>query len=145
MKWLTELRLEVTRAPGYFTTVLYNDVVVEKGVTSGRPVWEIAPQSIIVAPAAGDRIPLRHCQVWGWAWSAVPVESVEISVDGGQTWSKTELQPRDGFSWQRFAWDWMPSAKGAHQLICRATDARADVQPDRDARNAVLRLEIFVT
>ena len=144
VKWLTELRLEASRAPGYFTTALYNDVVIENGVESRRPVWEVAPQSVIVAPAAGSRIAAAPCRVWGWAWSMLPVKAVEISVDGGREWHSASIEARENFCWQRFTFDWTPQAKGPLQLACRATDQNGNVQPDTGARNQVLRLEVTV-
>lgn len=143
VKWLTELRLEASRAAGYFTTELYNDPVVENGIELRRPVWEVAPQSVIVAPAAGSRV-AGPCRIWGWAWSAVPVTALDISVDGGRAWRTAALDPRAGFHWQRFTFDWTPQAKGVQQLACRATDANGNVQPDSGARNEVLRLQVTV-
>jgi sulfane dehydrogenase subunit SoxC len=144
VKWLTELRLEASRAPGYFTTTLYNDEVVENGVESRRPVWDLAPHSIIVAPAGGSRLPAAPCRVWGWAWSAVPVKAVEISLDGATQWRNAAVDARVGFCWQRFTFDWTPQARGPQQLACRATDANGNVQPDGGARNAVMRLQVTV-
>jgi sulfane dehydrogenase subunit SoxC len=143
VKWLSELRLEATRANGYFTTTLYNDSVVENGVESRRPVWEVAPQSIIVSPAAGSRISAGPCRVWGWAWSAAPVRSVEISA-GGEEWRNAGVAAREGLCWQRFTFDWTPARPGAYELACRATDENGNVQPDGGARNAVLRTAVTV-
>ena len=144
VKWLTELRLEASRASGYFTTALYNDVVVEEGVESRRPVWEVAPQSVIVAPAEGSRIAAGLCQIWGWAWSAAPVKAVQISLNGGLDWCDAALGGRTEFCWQRFTLDWAPAVSGRHQLACRAIDANGNVQPDSGARNQVLRFEVTV-
>lgn len=144
VKWLTELRLETSRAAGYFTTTLYNDVVIENGVESRRPVWEIAPHSVIVAPAAGSRVAATPCRVWGWAWSAAAIEAVEVSVDGESVWRNATVDAREGLCWQRFTFDWTPQVKGRQQLACRATDANGNVQPDSGARNAVMRLQITV-
>ena len=144
VKWLTELRLEASRAAGYFTTTLYNDAVIENGVESRRPVWEVAPHSVIVAPAAGSRVAAGPCRVWGWAWSAAPVKAVKVSVDGGSEWHDAAVDAREGFCWQRFTFDWTPQAKGVQQLACRATDSTGNVQPDSGARNAVMRLQVTV-
>ena len=144
VKWLTELRLEASRAPGYFTTALYNDVVVDNGVESRRPVWEVAPQSVIVAPAARSHIAAAPCRIWGWAWSMAPVKAVEISVDAGREWHHATVDAREGLCWQRFTFDWTPQARGPQQLACRATDENGNVQPDSNARNEVLRLQITV-
>lgn len=144
VKWLTEIRVEATRAPGYFTQVLYNDTVIENGAASTRPVWEVAPHSVIVAPAGGAHIPAGARRIWGWAWSAAAVAAVEVSVDGGATWSQAALQRRQEFSWQRFDFEWTPAGAGCRTLCCRATDAHGNVQPASGARNEVLRIEVFV-
>jgi DMSO/TMAO reductase YedYZ molybdopterin-dependent catalytic subunit len=144
VKWLTELRLEASRANGYFTTELYNDAAVQGGVEVRRPVWEVAPHSIIVAPAARSHVPAGPCRVWGWAWSAVPVQQVEISVDAGRQWRNAVVDAREGWCWQRFTFDWTPQVSGPQQLACRATDANGNVQPDSGARNHVMRLDLTV-
>jgi DMSO/TMAO reductase YedYZ molybdopterin-dependent catalytic subunit len=144
VKWLTQLRLEASRAPGYFTTTLYNDEVIENGAPARKPGWDIAPHSVIVAPAEASCLPAAACTVWGWAWSAVPVKTVEVSVDGGAQWHHASVDARVGFCWQRFAFEWTPRAKGAHRLACRATDADGRVQPGEDARNSVMRLSVTV-
>jgi DMSO/TMAO reductase YedYZ molybdopterin-dependent catalytic subunit len=144
VKWLTQLRLETSRAGGYFTTELYNDTVVEHGVETRRPVWALAPQSIIVAPAADSRVAGAACRGWGWAWSAAAIASVEVSVDGGSEWRHATVDAREGLCWQRFTFDWTPRAKGPQQLACRATDAHGNVQPDDGARNAVHRVQVTV-
>src|SRR5580658_6634626 len=51
VKWLTRLTLARARATGPFTTRWYNDPVPEGKVPgAAKPVWAIAPQSVIVAP-----------------------------------------------------------------------------------------------
>ena len=54
-KWLWRLHLAERRAEGIFTTRFYNDSVgaadIAAGVPPRRPVWALAPESIIVAPA----------------------------------------------------------------------------------------------
>ena len=54
VKWLWRLHLADRRAAGPFTTVLYNHeagaLEVAAGLPPRRPVWAIAPESIIVAP-----------------------------------------------------------------------------------------------
>ena len=54
VKWLWRLHLP-RRTDGLFTTSLYNDAADEHDIAAGlparRPVWAIAPELIIVAPA----------------------------------------------------------------------------------------------
>lgn len=143
VKWLTELIVADKRADGYFTTTLYNDRRIEQGVEVVEPVWEVAPHSVIVAPSAGERLRAGQCLVWGWAWAAAPIASVEISSDAGCTWSTAAVHPRQGHAWQRFEFEWEAST-GSKQLQCRATDKAGRTQPASRARNEVLHLTVDV-
>ena len=140
VKWLGRLTLADRRAPGPFTTRFYNDPTPD----GPRPVWGIAPGSILVQPAP-DAPPRagRPCTIMGWAWAETGVARVEVSGSNGEGWADAELELRDGFAWQRFTLPWMPTP-GRHRLVCRCTDARGDTQPDVGARNAVHAIEIEV-
>lgn len=144
VKWLTEIRLEQTRAAGFFTTKLYNDRVIENGVERATPVWSVAPHSIIVAPAPMQSLALKPQQLWGWAWSADEVSTVEISTDGGATWTPAALDKRQGYCWQRFSHDWTPPAPGEYELACRATDRAGMSQPARGARNEIFKINVRI-
>ena len=67
------------------------------------PVWSVAPQSVIVArrPGAMHRRG-TPVEIWGWAWSDEDLARVDVSTDGGSTWSVAELDRREDRSWQRF-------------------------------------------
>ncbi|UFW92114.1 molybdopterin-dependent oxidoreductase (plasmid) [Bradyrhizobium barranii] len=78
VKWLRRIELRKERAPGPFTTRWYNDLVAD-GVT--RPVWNIAPQSMIVWPAPGTSLEQgTSVRAWGWAWADDSLAGVEISI-----------------------------------------------------------------
>ena len=138
VKWLGRLTLADRRAPGPFTTRFYNDLMAD----GSRPVWGIAPESVLVQPAP-DAPPDadRPCTVTGWAWAETGVATVEVSTNDGGDWTSAVLEPRDGFAWQRFTLPWTP-APGRHRLLCRCTDARGVVQPRDGARNAIHAVEI---
>jgi DMSO/TMAO reductase YedYZ molybdopterin-dependent catalytic subunit len=138
VKWLGRLTLADRRAPGPFTTRFYNDVTPD-GL---RPVWGIAPESILVQPAPDSPVQAgRPCAVMGWAWAETGVVRVEVSTDGGAVWTDAALLKRDGFGWQRFTMDWTPGP-GQHRLLCRCIDARGIGQPPNGARNAIHAVEI---
>jgi len=134
VKWMWRLELAASRATGPFTTALYNDPDPSTG--GSRPVWEAPPEALIVAPAPG-RLVATSAEIWGWAWAAAGVVQVEVSVDGGESWSAARIGRRRQWSWQRFAFEWQPGGAGSFTLAARATDARGSVQPIRNARNAV--------
>lgn len=142
VKWLWRLELSETRAPGPFTTVLYNDPdPVTAGIT--RPVWEAPPESLIVSPAPGP-VTARPVEVWGWAWGAAGIAEVDVSVDGGASWAGAHIEPRRAWSWQRFRFEWRPTGRGNFIIAARATDMRGVIQPNERARNAVHCVSIVV-
>lgn len=133
VKWLSRLHLADRRADGPFTTQLYNDVI--EGGT--QPVWQIAPESVIVSPAPGAQIGGQAVDIWGWAWADGGVAAVEISTDGGQNWRPVELDQPNGWSWQKFSVAWQPEGAGEAVLMSRATGKQGAVQPLTDWRNCV--------
>jgi DMSO/TMAO reductase YedYZ molybdopterin-dependent catalytic subunit len=146
VKWLTRLTLADRRADGPFTTRWYNDVVRdESGQPTGaiRPVWSIAPESVIVSPAPDDTVPIgESIEIWGWAWADGGATNVDVSTDGGTTWHLAKLEPPAGRTWQRFAASWHPERRGIHELSSRARTADGRSQPLARARNAVYRVAV---
>jgi DMSO/TMAO reductase YedYZ molybdopterin-dependent catalytic subunit len=139
VKWLYRLEFADRRAEGFFTTTLYNDpdLKADPSGNTKSPVWEIAPESLIVSPAADQNLQNNNTEIWGWAWSNCQVRKVEVSVDGGQSWQNADLEPPTERSWQRFSIMWEPAGIGEFEIRCRATDEKGDCQPDENARNAI--------
>jgi sulfane dehydrogenase subunit SoxC len=149
VKWLWRLQLADRRAEGLFVTKLYNDTLDAAEVAAGqrarRPVWAVAPESIIVAPAPDAMLARGEpVEIWGWAWSFRGVARVEISTDGGATFRAATLEPRQGWSWQRFSLSWRPESSGAAFLSVRAFDANGVGQPVDGARNAIHSVKVEV-
>jgi DMSO/TMAO reductase YedYZ molybdopterin-dependent catalytic subunit len=141
VKWLTEITLADTRADNFYTTTLYNDRVMEDGVERTKPVWDVAPNSIIVAPCANVAAG-QPSLVWGWAWSASDIASVQVSMDGGTTWHAASLDQRRDQSWRRFSIAWTTIKAGIHELVSCATDCNGMRQPDHGARNETFKVSI---
>jgi DMSO/TMAO reductase YedYZ molybdopterin-dependent catalytic subunit len=148
VKWLTRVTLAEERASGPFTTRWYNDPVQDdRESASGRtvPVWAIAPQSVIVAPAPNATINAsKAIEIWGWAWADGGVSQVDVSVDGGY-WQPATLEPASDRAWQRFTLSWVPIKCGAVTLASRATMASGECQPASGRRNAIYRVSVNVT
>jgi DMSO/TMAO reductase YedYZ molybdopterin-dependent catalytic subunit len=144
-KWLVRLELQATRSPGYFTTSMYNDVVVKGGKEERMPVWRTAPHSVLVNPVEGAVLKCgRTLTIAGWAWGADPIVDVEVSTDAGVTWSKAPVSKRQDMSWQRFELDWTPQSPGPCRMLCRAVDSVGVPQPVSGTRNAVLSIDVSV-
>jgi DMSO/TMAO reductase YedYZ molybdopterin-dependent catalytic subunit len=141
VKWLMGMTLADSRATGPFTTRWYNDPVIddagrETGATT--PVWSIAPESLIVAPAPDVTIEasVEH-EVWGWAWADGGVARVEVRAGDQAAWIRAELEPPRGREWQRFSLPWSPTQPGPIALASRATSTTGAIQPMSGRRNAI--------
>jgi sulfane dehydrogenase subunit SoxC len=146
VKWICRIAL-MRRRPSEFQTIrMYNDggSVGDTPRARGKPVWAIAPESIIVSPSPRSCLARAETEIWGWAWSDRPVQSVEVSVDGGQSWFDARVEPAVGHAWQRFSVAWLPARTGPSDLHCRATDASGRTQPIDGARNAIQRIDVIV-
>ena len=142
VKWLTRISLSDRRADSPFTTVWYNDPTPSG---ASKPVWAIAPESVIVSPAPGQTIKSgQPVDIWGWAWGDGGVASLDVSTDGGATWTAAKLEPISGRSWQRFALPWVPARSGAHDICARAGNSAGQSQPMSGARNAVHKVKVEV-
>jgi DMSO/TMAO reductase YedYZ molybdopterin-dependent catalytic subunit len=146
VKWLCRLELRERRATNFMTTRLYNDPDFDADPTgeTTRPVWAVAPESIIVAPTPDSRIATGPIEIWGWAWSGCAVRSVQISTDGGGRWVEASLETPSGLSWQRFSHVWRPPGAGTFELRCRAIDANGKTQPADVARNAIYTMSVTI-
>jgi hypothetical protein len=55
---------------------------------------------------------------------------VEVSVDGGRSWQRAELQgPRAAYSWTAWEYLWETVEAGGHILLARAISEDGQVQP----------------
>jgi sulfite oxidase len=98
-------------------------------------------QSAVLVPRQGGTLTPGTQLVQGYAYSGGGrgIVRVDVSVDGGETWRTAKLragseQPLDR-SWAWTFWDCevdIPESAvhSAVQLVCKATDASYNVQPD---------------
>jgi DMSO/TMAO reductase YedYZ molybdopterin-dependent catalytic subunit len=136
VKWLS--RISVTAQPfkgyqqerGYRRRAHVDD--------PGTPVTRMMPRSLMVPPGMPDFMTRRRTLrvepvlIEGRAWSGWgAIVSVELSIDGGKTWSPAELQaePPSAWAWRGWSCRWTPSSEGEYELCCRARDAAGNVQP----------------
>ena len=92
------------------------------------PVTNLNVKSVIARP--GDWAAPGPVVVRGVAWSnASPVQKVDVSADGGKTWSLATLTGKPakyGFRTWTFAWR---AAAGQYTLMSRATNEAGESQP----------------
>jgi hypothetical protein len=81
------------RSPPVGTTTRLDDAGRETGKT--KPVWSIAPESLIVSPAPHETIERSvEQQIWGWAWADGGVESVHLRLQDEAAWLPASSSPR---------------------------------------------------
>src|SRR5439155_6852554 len=89
VKWLTRILVTARPFQGYFQTFDYTRWERGDGLPSLVPLGEMPVKAAIARPAAGERIPAGGtCRIEGAAWAGpAAVAEVEVSMDGGATWS----------------------------------------------------------
>ncbi len=134
VKWLTAITVVAEPFRGWQQDVAYRLRGYEE--EHGEPVTRILPRALMIPPGFPDflsrirfveagTVPLEGRAWSGWA----PVERVEVSVDGGQTWVDAALGESLGeFAWSGWSYEW-EAEPGEYELSCRATDGAGNVQP----------------
>jgi sulfane dehydrogenase subunit SoxC len=135
VKWLE--RITVLDAPfeGYQQERGYR--LRQSPDQKGEPVSRMLPRSLMAPPGIPDFATRERilepgpCSVRGRAWSGFgPVERVEVSADGGGSWSDARLGGQASpWAWRSWEWDWEPRRPGVYELCCRAMDSAGNVQP----------------
>lgn len=137
VKWLGEIALQSHPSTNYFQSVAYRHYPPEvdasaANVAEGVMLGELFVSAAICSPLNDEVVPGGYCTVHGYAigHGGSPVEWVEVSADGGQTWSEARLRgEKRPWAWQ--LWETPVSlAAGWHVLIARAGDALGRSQPE---------------
>jgi hypothetical protein len=126
---------------------------------AGIPLMRMMPRSLMIPPGVPEfftrtrSMSAGECTLAGRAWSGfAEIVAVEVSTDGGETWSAAELDthPVAAGVWRGWTHRW-DATPGVHELCSRATDAagnRQPVQPEWNlggyTNNAVQRVRVEV-
>jgi sulfane dehydrogenase subunit SoxC len=157
VKWLRSITVLDHAFQGYQQATAYHHRT--SADDAGEPVTRILPRALMVPPGVPDFMtrtrfvePADHL-IEGRAWSGrAPITLVELSVDGGASWSAAALEEAESaFAWRRWTFRWHATRAGDHELCVRATDAAGNTQPlDHDwnlegvQNNAVQRVRVVV-
>jgi DMSO/TMAO reductase YedYZ molybdopterin-dependent catalytic subunit len=157
VKWLERITVLDTPFEGYQQARSYR--LRQTPDEQGEPVSRMLPRSLMIPPGIPDfatrerRLEPGPCTVRGRAWSGLgSVERVEVSADGGTSWSDARLGlPASEWAWSAWEWEWEPRRPGVHELCCRATDSAGNRQPLEArwnlggyANNEVQRVSVLV-
>jgi DMSO/TMAO reductase YedYZ molybdopterin-dependent catalytic subunit len=102
----------------------------------GEPVSLIKVRALMIPPGIPDFLTrTRVVQagpvvLMGRAWAGrLEVSKVEVSTDGGSTWSEARLEETTSpFAWRGWSYEWRASP-GRRVLCVRATDGKGTTQP----------------
>jgi DMSO/TMAO reductase YedYZ molybdopterin-dependent catalytic subunit len=139
VKWLQ--RIIVTGQPftGYYQTMDYAYWKRRGDIAELTPLAEMQVKGEIAKPAQGETVPANSSvRVHGAAWASDgEIAKVELSTNGGKTWSEAMLLGQSvQNAWRLWEFDWAtPAVAGKQILIVRATDSLGRTQPverDRD-------------
>ena len=141
VKWLSAI--SVVREPfaGYQQSWSYRSR--QDPSEPGVPLSRIAPHALMLPPGIPDFytrdrvVAPGPSRLTGRVWSGgLPIDGVDVSIDGGQTWLDATLAPADlgPWAWRSWTFDWTPSGPGRHVLSCRARPG-ASAEPERPAWN----------
>jgi DMSO/TMAO reductase YedYZ molybdopterin-dependent catalytic subunit len=157
VKWLRSIEVVAEPFLGWQQQLAYRIHITEED--EGTPVTRMQPRSLLVPPGIPDFLTRDRflaagpCRLTGRAWSGwAPVERVEISADGGETWADAKLdEPLADYAWRGWSYDW-DAQRGEHELCCRAMDAAGNAQPPDPewnlggyCNNALQRVRVVVS
>jgi DMSO/TMAO reductase YedYZ molybdopterin-dependent catalytic subunit len=157
VKWLGAITALTEPYQGFQQTVAYRMYAAED--EPGEPVTRMLPRALTVPPGIPDFMTRARfvdagpCRLEGRAWSGwAPITRVEVSVDGGLSWSEAQLAPEIApRAWRGWSFAWDASTPGSYEICSRATDAAGHVQPldatwnlKGYANNAVERIPVTV-
>jgi len=132
VKWLRSLRLTDQPYMARDETSKYSDLMPD-----GKArifTYAMEAKSVITFPSGGQTLPGQgEYELTGLAWSgAGRIERVEVTTDGGKTWTAAVLQePRLPIALTRFRLPWRFNGQEA-LIASRAIDETGYVQPTRE-------------
>ena len=139
VKWLS--RIQVVKEP---LASADNDYLELWRGPGGRVIRRQLPpvqaKSVIVSPLKGAVLNAGKVELSGVAWSGNGVSKVEVSADGGSTWSEARLDTAETWSWRVWRTELVLHEQGLVTLACRATDSQGVAQP---AGRDPFRLDYF--
>jgi sulfane dehydrogenase subunit SoxC len=129
VKWLRRVKVLDQPAMSREETSKYTDLMPDG--TARQFTFMMEAKSLITRPSPGDTLHGAGIyEMSGIAWSGRgAITSVEITTDGGSTWTPAELQsPVLPIAHTRFRWSWRWDGRDA-LIASRCTDESGYVQP----------------
>jgi DMSO/TMAO reductase YedYZ molybdopterin-dependent catalytic subunit len=129
VKWLTQIHIQDTRYMGRFMGRDY--VTLKREMVGNQERWVENSVARMNLKSVVVRVTQRgnmH-RISGFVLNdGTPLQSVEISIDGG-AWQQANIDPQASqYSWKPFHFDWSGASPGEHTVVSRATDINGHSQ-----------------
>ena len=111
---------------------------VKAGKVKTIPIERFPVRSFLISPDGSSKIPAGlSVALRGIAFSGFGrVNRVEVSADGGTTWTDAKLGEDHGsYSFRTWEAPWKAKSPGRYSLAVRATDEKGNTQPDEPVWN----------
>jgi sulfane dehydrogenase subunit SoxC len=134
VKWLRRITAVAEPFDGY---QMWAYRLRDREEDPGEAVTRILPRALMIPPGFPEFFSRARVldagptRLDGRAWSGRgPIERVELSLDGGDTWLSATLGalPSSAYAWRGWSFEWN-AEPGAYELVVRATDATGSTQP----------------
>jgi H+/Cl- antiporter ClcA/DMSO/TMAO reductase YedYZ molybdopterin-dependent catalytic subunit len=135
VKWLERIEIRSEPWDGYFQSTAYRVLPPGEQPAPGRgmALQEVALNADFLYPDDHAFVPAGTARVGGYALAGGTraISRVDVSPDGGLTWTQAELLEDQGpWAWRLWQADLKLEA-GERELIARAWDSAANLQPER--------------
>jgi len=121
-KWVTKIETVQGEFRGYWQ---------QKGWTNSDDAHGRVNTVAIVATPADNAVVGGIVDIGGVAFAGDRgISRVEVSTDGGSTWTDATLYPRTGrgLTWVLWSYNWTPPRGGSFRIVARAYDAAGVIQ-----------------
>lgn len=130
VKWVRTIRVLEQPFSGFYQVDRYIMAHPERGETTKTPLTAIEVRAQLTSHQDGAVIAAGSQMLRGLAWSGhAPISQVEVSVDGGASWTTASLvTPATPYAWRRWEYLWN-ATPGTYSVQVRGTDSSGRVQP----------------
>jgi sulfite oxidase len=141
-KWLTEIKVLDAEFVGNFMNPGYRfpNQPVKPGDAvkpeDTHPLTALTVKSVISGPGDGANMKAGRAAIHGAAWAGeADIVKVEISTDGGESWSVATLgHDQSRYAWRLWNFEWK-AKPGDYTILSRASDNQGRTQPATAAWN----------
>jgi hypothetical protein len=147
MKHVTSITVATKPEGGFWMNPAYRIPVGKFPVVSrftsqdtaaNTPITEMIVNSLITNPAQGANVKAASpVTIGGIAWDGgYGIRTVEMSIDGGRTWTSAALGEDLGrFAFRTFSFTFSPKTKGKQTVMARATNKIGQTQTSELIQN----------